>query len=265
MENIVMKKKFGQNFLKNANIVNNIVDSVIPEGKSLVIEVGPGAGAMTRVLADKFTYVLAYEIDKDLKPVLEKLFSGKSNVSIIFDDFMKRDIINDIKKFDVDNIYFMANLPYYITTPIITKVIDLNIDIKNIVVMVQKEVADRFCAEVGTKNYGSLTVFLNYYYDIKRVCNVSRNNFYPVPNVDSVVVSFTRKKELFELNDKNHFFKLVRDSFRYKRKTIRNNLKGYDLEVVDSVLKEYNFSLSSRAEELPVIVFVKISNALTEE
>ena len=262
MENIVMKKKFGQNFLKNANIVNNIVDSVIPEGKSLVIEVGPGAGAMTRVLADKFTYVLAYEIDKDLKPVLEKLFSGKSNVSIIFDDFMKRDIINDIKKFDVDNIYFMANLPYYITTPIITKVIDLNIDIKNIVVMVQKEVADRFCAEVGTKNYGSLTVFLNYYYDIKRVCNVSRNNFYPVPNVDSAVVNMTLKKSFLDVKDPDVFFKLVRDSFQYKRKNLKNNLKKYDLDKIALVLEKYNMDLSVRAEQIPVDIFVEIANNL---
>ena len=262
MENIVMKKKFGQNFLKNANIVNNIVDSVIPEGKSLVIEVGPGAGAMTRVLADKFTYVLAYEIDKDLKPVLDKLFSGKSNVSIIFDDFMKRDIINDIKKFDVDNIYFMANLPYYITTPIITKVIDLNIDIKNIVVMVQKEVADRFCAEVGTKNYGSLTVFLNYYYDIKRVCNASRNNFYPVPNVDSAVVNMTLKKSFLDVKDLDVFFKLVRDSFQYKRKNLKNNLKKYDLDKIALVLEKYNMDLSVRAEQIPVDIFVEIANNL---
>ena len=131
--------------------------------------------------------------------------------------------------------------------------------------MVQKEVGDRFSAKPKTKEYNSLTVYLNYFFDVKKEFVVNRKEFTPVPNVDSVVVSFTRKKELLELNDKNHFFKLVRDSFQYKRKTIRNNLKGYDLEVVDSVLKEYNFSLSSRAEELPVIVFVKISNALTEE
>ena len=262
MENFKMKKAFGQNFLKNKDIINNIVNTVNPLKNNLVIEVGPGAGAMTEVLAEKFDNVLAYEIDKDLEQTLDILGGKYSNISVIFDDFMKRDVLEDIKKYNVDNIYFIANLPYYITTPIINKVIDLNLDIKNIVVMVQKEVADRLAAPVGTKNYGSLTVFLNYYYDIKRVCNVSKNNFYPVPKVDSAVVNMSLKEKKLEVIDKNEFFALIRDSFQYKRKNIRNNLKSYNLEIVESVLKKHSMDLSVRAEQISLDVFVEMSNAL---
>lgn len=257
-----MKKKFGQNFLKNRDIINHIVDSVVIEKNNLVVEVGPGSGAMTKVLVENFDKVLAYEIDKDLEPVLNKLFADKDNIELIFDDFMLRNINNDIEKYNVDNVYFIANLPYYITTPIINKLIESNIKFKNIVVMVQKEVADRFCAQVGTKNYGSLTVYLNYYYDISKVCNVSKNNFYPIPNVDSAVVNMKRKDSLPYVKNIDKFFALVRDSFRYKRKTIRNNLKKYDLSSIEGVLKEHGMDLSIRAECIPIEVFIDISNNL---
>ena len=265
MEDFNFKKKFGQNFLKDVNIVRKIANTASITSKDLVIEVGPGKGILTKELAKLSKKVVAYEIDTELADYLNELKKEYPNIEVIYGDFIKSDIFSAIKNEEYENIYFVSNVPYYITTPILMKIMDTDINFNKIVMMVQKEVGNRFSAKPKTKEYNSLTVYLNYFFDIKKEFVVNRKEFTPVPNVDSVVVSFTRKKELFELNDKNHFFKLVRDSFQYKRKTIRNNLKGYDLELVDSVLKEYNFSLSSRAEELPVIVFVKISNALTEE
>ena len=262
MENIIMKKKFGQNFLKNNNIIETIINSIAIEEDNLVIEVGPGAGAMTKLLVEKFDNVLAYEIDEDLKTILEKTFSDHDNIEIIFDDFIKRNIEEDISRYSAKNIYFVANLPYYITTPIINKLIDSSIEFKNIVVMVQKEVADRFCASPGSREYGSLTVYLNYFYEIKKVCNVSRNNFYPVPNVDSAVVNMELRKEKPYVKDLDRFFALVRDSFQYKRKTLKNNLKKYDLNIINNVLQRYNMDLSVRAEKIPLEVFIEISNSL---
>ena len=158
--------------------------------------------------------------------------------------------------------YVIANLPYYITTPIIERLISLDIPFELIRIMVQKEVGDRFCARVGTKEYGSFTVFLNYNFDVKRNFVVSRNCFFPRPNVDSVIVSLMSKNKLF-VSDKELFYKLVYDSFKFKRKTLRNNLKGYDLDVVSKVLEKYGFDLSVRAEQISVDIFCEISNELS--
>ena len=166
-----------------------------------------------------------------------------------------------MKKEKYDNIYVIANLPYYITTPILEKLINLNIDFEMIRVMVQKEVGDRFTAKVGTKEYGSLTVYLNYNYDIKKEFIVSRNSFYPRPNVDSVIVSFYNKERI-KINNLSGFDKLIRDSFKYKRKTIKNNLKDYDLVLIENVLKKYGYDLSVRAEQLSVSIFCEIANML---
>ena len=142
------------------------------------------------------------------------------------------------------------------------KLIDANIDLEKIVIMIQKEVADRFSAKPKNKEYGSITVFLNYYFDIKKEFDVSRNLFTPKPNVDSIVISLSRKNEKYEVKNKEVFFKLVRDSFKFKRKTIRNNLKGYDLEKIEKVLNKYHLDLTVRAEHLPIEVFIDISNNL---
>ena len=143
------------------------------------------------------------------------------------------------------------------------KLIDADISFKKIVMMVQKEVGDRFSANEGSRDYGSISVFLNYYYDVKKEFLVSRNEFVPVPNVDSVVVSFSKKENKTKVNNKDVFHKLVRDSFKFKRKTIRNNLNNYDLKTIEDVLVSNGFSLSSRAEQLPVEVFVEMSNRIS--
>jgi len=256
------KKKFGQNFLKDDSIPRKIVEHANILDDSLVIEIGPGAGALTKILGCKAEHVLCYEIDDSLEDILDLELINYDNVDIIFDDFLNRDVKKDIEKYSYSHLYVVANLPYYITTPIVTKIVEEGIDVEKVVIMIQKEVADRFAAKPNSKEYGSITVFLNYYFDIKKEFLVSRNCFVPKPNVDSIVISLNKKKEMLLVNDQELFFKLVRDSFHFKRKTLRNNLKGYDLEKVEDVLKEYKFDLSVRAEDLPLEVFVKISNNL---
>lgn len=262
MEDFNFKKKYGQNFLKDKNKVKKIVDSANIKDNSLVIEVGPGGGILTTELSLKADNVLCYEIDLELKPILENKFS-KNNVKIIFDDFLNRNIENDIEKYNYDNLYFISNVPYYITTPILMKLINSSLNFDKIVIMVQEEVGERFSAKPNSKDYSSITVFLNYYFDVKKEFKVNRLEFNPVPNVDSEVISFTRKKELLKLKDKELFFKLVKDSFKFKRKNIRNNLKGYNLDIIDRVLKSNNLDLTSRAEQLPIEVFVEMSNELS--
>ena len=256
------KKKYDQNFLKDDTIPNKIVEASNILDNSLVIEIGPGAGALTSKLVLKAKYVLAYEIDTSLEDILSNRLKDYNNVEIIFDDFLNRNIKEDIKDYSYDNLYVIANLPYYITTPIIMKFIEDDIDVSRLVIMVQKEVGERFSAKPKTKDYGSITVFLNYYFQIHKLFDVSRNCFIPKPNVDSVILALDKRKDSYPVDDKKVFFQLVRDSFQFKRKTLRNNLKGYPLDVIQNVLNKYGFDLSVRAEELPIDVFVDISNNL---
>lgn len=264
MEDFKFKKSFGQNFIQDDNIIKNIVSKTNIEENSLVIEVGPGAGVLTKELAKVSKNVLCYEIDDRLEETLDENLKDYSNVDIIYDDFLTRDIKSDISNYSYENIYFVANIPYYITTPIIIKLIESKIDFKKITVMVQKEVAERFSAHPKTKSYGSITVFLNYYYDILKLMFVSRNSFFPKPNVDSEVISLKQKENKKKVVDEELFFKLVRDSFRFKRKNIRNNLKNYNLEKILKVLNKYDKDLTVRAEELELDIFIDIANELAK-
>ena len=253
------KKKFGQNFLNDENILNKIVkESEIPED-TLVIEIGPGAGALTNKLKDVASNVLAYEIDLDLQNILIDKFEN-TNVNIIWEDFLNRNIKEDIKGYNHKHIFVVANIPYYITTPIVEKIIDSGVDVEKIVIMVQKEVGDRFSAKPGSKEYGSISVFLNYFFNIKELFIVSKNCFTPRPNVDSVILSLEKKKDKEEVTDEKKLFKLIKDSFRFKRKNLRNNLKDYNLSKVEEVLKKYDKDLTSRAETLSLEIFIDISN-----
>lgn len=262
--NFNLKKMFGQNFIIDENIINNIISSANIDKDTLVIEIGPGAGSLTYKLSQYSKNVLCYEIDTTLKELLEDNLKDCNNVDIIFKDFLKANVLEDIKKYSYKKLYVVANLPYYITTPIIIKFIEDNIQVDKIVVMVQKEVGDRFKAKPNTKEYNSLSIYLNYYFDVKKLLDISKNVFIPKPNVDSIVVEFTKKQNKFELKNEKLFFNLVKDSFTQKRKTIKNNLKKYNLEKIEEVLKKYNFDLSVRAEQLPIEVFVDISNNLTD-
>ena len=258
------KKKFGQNFIVDENIIDKIVESSNIDKDTLVIEIGPGAGSLTYKLGLKAKNVLCYEIDTTVKDILNENIKDLNNVEVIYQDFLKIDVNNDLKKYEYKKLYVVANLPYYITTPIITKIIEDELDVDKIVAMVQKEVGDRFKANVGTKYYNSLTIYLNYYFDIKKVMNVSRNVFIPKPNVDSLVLEFDKKEKLEDINNLELFFKLVRDSFKQKRKTLRNNLKKYDLEKIEEVLKKYDKDLNVRAEQLESKIFIAIANSLEE-
>lgn len=257
------KKKYGQNFITDKNLINKIVSLVPITKNDLVIEVGPGDGALTLSLVNLAGQVLIYEIDNQLEDILNDKLNNYDNYDLTIADFLDVDIKKDISKYQYNNIIFVSNLPYYITTPIIKKFINNDVICDYMVLMVQKEVADRFCAKVGDKDYGSLTVFLNAYYDIKREINVSRKLFRPVPNVDSAVVVMTKKNEINVIN-KDKFMVLVKDSFQFKRKTLRNNLKGYDVAKIEIILKKYGFDLSSRAEEISVDIFIDIANQLFE-
>ena len=259
-ENFNFKKKFGQNFIVDENIINNIINKSNIDKETLVIEIGPGAGSLTSELGKVAKNVIAYEIDKTLKPILEK--NIQSNTEIIYEDFLKRNVLEDIKKYNYQKIYVVANLPYYITTPIIIKLIEDKLNIDKIVVMVQKEVGDRFKAKPNTKEYNSLSIFLNYYYTVEKLLDVSKNVFIPKPNVDSIVISLTKKEDKIKVNNEKLFFKLVRDSFKQKRKTLKNNLKGYNLKKIEEVLKKHNLDLTVRAETLPIEIFAEIANNL---
>lgn len=257
MPNFNFKKKFGQNFLNNKAIISNIVNSITPTEDDLIIEIGPGGGALTSNLKKYNAKLIAYEVDIDTKVYLDELVDDKT--SIIYDDFLNRDISNDIKNIEYKKLFIIGNLPYYITTPIITKIIESNINVEEAVFMVQKEVADRFSAQPKSREYGSITVFLNYFFEVKRLFIVGKNNFYPIPNVDSAVIKLTGKKDkaAVEFNKFNNF---VKKSFQFKRKNLRNNLKGYDLEKINYILKENGYSLENRAEDLPYEVFVSIAS-----
>lgn len=257
------KKKFGQNFIIDENIIDNTLNSIDLDNDTLVIEIGPGAGSLTFKLALKVKKVICYEIDTTLKEILSKNLEGLNNVEVIYKDFLKRNVLSDLEKEEYKKLYVVANLPYYITTPIIEKFISDKIPVDKIVIMVQKEVGDRFKAIPKTKSYGSLTVYLNYYFDIKKLMNVSRNVFLPKPNVDSVIMEFSKKKSPYNVKNEEIFFNLVRSAFSQKRKTLRNNLKSFDLEKIENVLNRHSFSLMTRAEELSIDIFVEIANELS--
>lgn len=257
------KKSLGQNFLQDSNIIKRIVNTVDWKDQTLVIEVGPGSGALTKELVKLPVQVLAYEIDSRLEWALDQALKDYSNITLIYDDFLKRNVKKDLKEFSYQHLVFVSNLPYYITTPIITKLIEDDLEVEEILIMVQKEVGERFLAKPKTKEYNSLSVFLQYHYEIKKEFIVSRNAFLPKPNVDSLIIKMIRKDSPLFVENKDQFYRLVRDSFRFKRKTLKNNLKDYPLSQMEQVLQAYHYSLSSRAEELPLEVFVAMSNALS--
>ncbi len=258
------KKNFGQNFIIDENVITNIIEKSGVDKDTLVIEIGPGAGSLTYKLSKYAKNVVCYEIDTKLKPILDEVLKDCNNVEVIFEDFLKSNVLDTVQKYEYKKIYVVANLPYYITTPIIVKLIEDKIPLEKIVVMVQKEVGNRFKAVPGTKEYSSLSVFLDYYFDVKKLIDVSSNVFMPKPNVDSIVVEFIKHNKYKNVINEELFFKLVRDSFKQKRKTLRNNLKEYDLNKINEVLAKYGKDLSVRAEKLRIEEFIEISNALNK-
>lgn len=252
------KKSLGQNFLVDNNIIEKIIGEITSDSNDLIVEIGPGRGALTKKLKEKGSFLIAYEVDRDLEDILSEFEDNKTK--IIWQDFLKSNIKEDIKDIKYNKLFIVGNLPYYITTPIIEHIIDSNINFEKLVIMVQKEVADRFLASPKTKDYGYISVLLQYYFDIKRVCNVSRYSFNPVPKVESTVLSFTEKERLdIDIEKYKEFLKIA---FRQKRKTLKNNLSKFDWNNVKQVLDKYNLSESVRAEEINGDIFVELFNVL---
>lgn len=261
MKDFKHKHSLGQNFLKDKNVLARIIDSCDVKEDDLVIEIGPGQGALTKFLKLYHCNLVCFEIDERVKPFLRLYEDDKTK--IIFKDIMDVNLQDELKDIKYNKLYVIANLPYYITTPIIQKMIDSKLDIEAMVLMVQNEVADRLSAHTGTKDYGMMTVNLNYYYDVNKLFVVNRKSFEPVPNVDSAVIKLS-KKEINKVNNEEVFFKLIKDSFMMKRKNIRNNLKKYDLEIIEKVLKKYSLDLNCRAENIPLDCFVEIANEISK-
>ena len=261
------KKSLGQNFLIDSNILNRIVDGAGVDKTVGVIEVGPGIGSLTEALAKKAKKVISFEIDGRLLPILAETLADYNNVEIINNDILKVDVDNIIaeKMSDCDKIMVVANLPYYITTPILTHLIENTEKIDGYVVMMQREVANRLNAKVGTKDYNSLTILLNYYTDVEYLFTVPKKVFVPAPNVESAVVKImTKEKKEFEVDQK--FFKFVRSCFVQRRKTLLNNLissygkdKKQDLQAscFDSEIEA-----TRRSETLTLTEFYNLYNNL---
>lgn len=252
------KKKYGQNFLNDNNIIENIVNSINPTTHDLIIEIGPGSGALTKKLKKYNSHLIAFEIDEDTKKFLLPLEDEKTK--IIYEDFLEADIKEHISKIHYDKLYIIGNLPYYITTPILEKIIDSKLEQESITIMVQKEVADRFLAKPGVRDYGYMTVFLNLNFNIKKICDVSKKSFYPMPNVDSTVIKL--ENNCVKVNDYQQFKSLLKEAFQFKRKTIYNNLKYHDKNKLESILISHGYNLSSRAEDLDLETFIDLSNNL---
>ena len=258
MKKFDYKKSLGQNFLMDKNIIHKISDSINPDENDLIVEIGPGAGALTKELIKKNCDVICFEIDTRVKEILESIESEK--LKIVFNDFLKVNLKEYIDETKYKKIYFVGNLPYYITTAIINKIIDES-NPHEITIMVQKEVGERFMSKPNSRDYGSLSVFLQYNFDVTKVVNVNKRCFEPIPKVDSVVVKLSKNKKIQAQNEEK-FYKLIKDSFTQKRKNLRNNLRNYDLNKIENILKKYNKDLTARAESLTIEEFVDISNNL---
>lgn len=264
--NLRAKKNFGQNFLVDASVTGRMASTLRNDG--VVIEVGPGIGSLTEELAKRAKHVRSYEIDERLIPVLEDTLKDYDNVEIVLQDILETDINKELQPL-VDkykHIEFAANLPYYITTPVLFKLFESSIPFEKIVVMIQKEVADRFSAKPGTKEYGALSVESQYLYDVKKLFNVPRTSFNPAPNVDSAVISFTKHEKNKTVDNEKLFFELVKACFKQRRKTLYNNLREYfdSKEKAELLLLKANIPLETRAEMLDLNQYIELYKALKE-
>ncbi len=265
------KKSLGQNFLIDPNILRNIVSHANLNKESAAIEVGPGIGALTEHLARAAGKVISFEIDQRLLPVLEDTLSPYNNVEIIHSDILEADILNiwEEKLSGYQDVMVVANLPYYVTTPILLKLLMDRLPIRGMVVMMQKEVADRITAIPGTKAYGSLSIAIQYYMKAEVAMTVPKAVFMPQPNVDSAVIKLTRHEEPpVKVIDEDFFFRVSRGSFVQRRKTIINNLqaslpKGKEKkELIIQALENVNIVPTRRGETLTIEEFGKLADEL---
>lgn len=269
------KKSLGQNFLIDTNILQRIIDfAELDKKASGAIEIGPGIGALTEQLAKNSKKVVAFEIDQRLLPILEDTLSPYEHVKVIHNDVLKADVkeVIDQEFNDIEDLMVVANLPYYVTTPIIMKLLEENLPIRGIVCMLQKEVADRIAAKPGTKEYGSLSIAIQYYTVPETVMIVPKTVFIPQPNVDSAVIRLTRRpKPLVEVKDEAFFFIVTRASFAQRRKTLQNNLMSQlpngkeKKELILSALDRAGIDPKRRGETLSIEEFGRLSDELYED
>lgn len=260
-------KSLGQNFLIDGNILKKIIDRGNITKEDLILEIGPGIGTLTEELALNSKKVVAVEIDKSLLPILDETLETYANVEIVHGDILEINVKKLIEeKLDGGPVKVVANLPYYITTPIIGRLIVEDLNISSIIVMIQKEVAQRIVAQPNTKDYSSLTVFTNFYAEPEIILQVPKTVFMPQPKVDSAVIKLDMKKEVPQVN-REVFFKVVRSAFGKRRKTILNSLSTGELKLdkglIRKTLEEAQIPLNHRAENLNIEDFIKISEILT--
>ncbi|MCO4668617.1 dimethyladenosine transferase [Streptococcus infantarius subsp. infantarius] len=267
------KKSFGQNFLTDTNILQNIVDTAEIDKNVNVIEIGPGIGALTEFLTENAAEVMAFEIDDRLIPILDDTLRDFDNVKVINEDILKSDLQSRIKEFANPDlpIKVVANLPYYITTPILMHLIESKIPFAEFVVMMQKEVADRISAEPNTKAYGSLSIAVQYYMTAKVAFVVPRTVFVPAPNVDSAILKMTRREQpLVQVKDEDFFFRVSKIGFVHRRKTLWNNLTSHFGKAdetkakLEQALEIAEIKPSIRGEALSIAEFAKLADALKE-
>ena len=263
------KKKFGQNFLIDAHVLNKIMDAADVKPDDFVLEIGPGIGTMTQYLAERARKVLAVEIDRKAIPVLEHTLEPFDNVTVINEDILKVDLNQIAQEYnDGKPIKVVANLPYYITTPIVMNLFESHVPIDNITVMVQKEVAQRMQEGPGSKDYGALSLAVQYYAEPYIAAFVPPNCFMPRPNVGSAVIRLTRYEQPpVSVQDEHLMFELIRASFNQRRKTLQNGIVNYQnlsftKEQVAAALQEMGLPVTERGERLSLAQFAKLSDIL---
>lgn len=268
------KKSFGQNFLTDTNILQKIVDTAEIDENVNVIEIGPGIGALTEFLAENAAEVMTFEIDERLVPILADTLRDVDNVKVINEDILKSDLQAQIREFTNPElpIKVVANLPYYITTPILMHLIESGVPFSEFVVMMQREVADRISAQPNSKSYGSLSIAVQYYMTAKVAFIVPRTVFVPAPNVDSAILKMVRRDQpAVEVKDESLFFKVSKASFTHRRKTLWNNLTSYfgksdeTKTKLESALNSADLSPSVRGEALDLQEFARLADSLYDE
>ena len=254
-------KKLGQNFLINEDIIKEIAEKAEVSKEDVIIEIGPGLGSLTKELLERAEKVIAIELDPNMARILKERFSLYNNFELIEEDVLKVNLQEIIK--DYNSVKVVANLPYYITTPIVMKLLEDKLNLKSITVMVQKEVGERFSANPNGKEYGAITVSINYYTKPEIIIDVPKDNFDPIPEVDSCVIKLdVRNVPPVKIKDEKKFFKLIKAAFSQRRKTINNSLTciGKTKEEIKKILDDLNIDTNLRAENLSIEDFAKISN-----
>ena len=269
--NITANKKLGQNFLISDEVINEIINASEVNKTDLVIEIGPGLGTLTSKLLEKAGKVIAIELDTKMLKILQDRFFLYKNFVLLNADVLKVDLNTLIaeNKGELNNVKIVANLPYYITTPIVMKLLEEKIPVDSITVMVQKEVADRLTALPGEKLSGAITYTVNYYAEASKIIFVDRNNFIPAPEVDSEVIKLKiRQEPAVNVKNEEVFFRLIKESFSHRRKTLVNGLENSgmfkDKEQIKQLLEKMNLETNVRGENLSINQFAELSNLISE-